>query len=234
MCLLPESLTNQKKYAVKQEELQSLPAYAVPIHRYKGPSKPVMPPKEAVYHALPLKVIATAALSIKRANDLDFHLVNLIANDVQVPEYGGYNTKITRETDQQLKPATHTTHYPLINMNPAEPDTVISTMHLVKSVTEKAGQEYTVFTNDQQLFKIAIQITWWQPDFWKDFYPILGGMHMLMSFIGCTLMANTGLVLKSSFGGVDKMLLGKNYPNNLRALRMCTEEILQTFCCKRL
>ena len=105
-----------------RKELQSLQAYAVPVHRYKGPSKPVMPAKEAVYNALPLKVIARAALSVKRANDLDFHFVNLISNDVQVPEYGGYNTKITRETGQQLKPATHTTYYPLINMNPAAPD----------------------------------------------------------------------------------------------------------------
>ena len=40
-------------------------------------------------------------------------------------------------------------------MNPAESDTVLTTMHLVKSEIEKTGQEYTVFTNDQRLFKIA-------------------------------------------------------------------------------
>ena len=58
-------------------------------------------------------------------------------------------------------------------------------------------------------------------------------MHMLMSFIGFigTLMANTGLaeILKPAFGGVDKMLLGTKYPQNLRALRMCAEEVLQPF-----
>ena len=159
--------------------------------------------------------------------------MTLIANDVQVPKYSGYNTKIARESGQQLQPATHTTYYPLVNMNPAEPDTVLSTMHVVKSATEKAGQEYTVFTNDQQLFKITVQMTWWQPNVWKDFYPILGGTHKLMSFIGCivTLTAMTGFaeVLKSAFGGVDKMLLGKKYPQNLRALRMCAEEILRPF-----
>ena len=61
-------------------------------------------------------------------------------------------------------------------------------------------------------------------------------MHMLMSFIGCigTLMANTGLaeVLKSAFGGVDKRLLGKKYPQNLRAFRMCAEEVLRPFLLK--
>ena len=190
-----------------------------------------MPAKDAVYDVLPLRVLATAAMSINRANDQDFHFMKLIANDIQVPEYSGYNTMITRESGHAIKPATHNTYYPLINMNPAEPDTVLTTMHVVKSATERAGQEYTVFTNDQQLFKVTTQMTWWQTDVWKDLYPILGGMHMLMSFIGCigNVMANTGLVevLKSAFGGVDKMLLGKNYPQNLTALRMCTKEALR-------
>ena len=53
----------------------------------------------------------------------------------------------------------------------------------------------------------------------------------MMSFIGCTgsLMSNSGLeeILKKSFAGVEKMLTGKKYPMNLRALRMVVEELLQ-------
>ena len=56
-------------------------------------------------------------------------------------------------------------------------------LYLVKYATEKAGRHHTVITNDQQLFKSATQITWWQPDVSKKIHPILGGMHMLMSFI---------------------------------------------------
>ena len=58
------------------------------------------------------------------------------------------------------------------------------------------------------------------------------GKTFILSFVACTcschLMANTALaeVLKSAFGRVDKMLLGKKYPQNLRALRMCAEEVL--------
>ena len=47
---------------------------------------------------------------------------------------------------------------PPINKNPTEPDSMLTTMKLVKSQSKQAGQEYTVFTN-QQLFKIATQIT---------------------------------------------------------------------------
>ena len=57
-------------------------------------------------------------------------------------------------------------------------------------------------------------------------------MHTLMSFVGCigTFMANTGLsdLLKSAFGGVEKMLPGKNFLQVTIALRICVEEILRS------
>ncbi len=52
-----------------------------------------------------------------------------------------------------------------------------------------------------------------------------------MSYCGCvgTLMADTGLVeiLSEPFGGVLKMLTGKKYPQNVRALRLLVEELLR-------
>ena len=52
-----------------------------------------------------------------------------------------------------------------------------------------------------------------------------------MSFIGSigTLMADTSLsdIMSSVFGGVSKMLTGKKFPQNVRALRMVTEEALR-------
>ena len=134
-----------------KKKLSSLPKQEITVQRYKGPSNPPMPSEAARYELLPLSVLARAALSINRANDNDFHFMNLISSGVGISEYNGYNTKIAREAGQGLRPATDITYLPLINMNPAEPDTVLTTMHLVKSETGKAGQEYTVFTNDHQL-----------------------------------------------------------------------------------
>ena len=36
---------------------------------------------------------------------------------------------------------------------------------------------------EQQVFKIATQITWYSPLEWESFFPVLGGMHTLMSFV---------------------------------------------------
>ena len=54
---------------------------------------------------------------------------------------------------------------------------------------------------------------------------------MLISFVGAigTLMDGSGLeeILKSAFAGVPKMLIGKKFPQNVRALRILMEEMLR-------
>ena len=56
---------------------------------------------------------------------------------------------------------------------------------------------------------------------------LLGGMRSLMSFVGSvgTLMAESGLaeVMSAVFGGVPKMLSGKKFPQNMRALQLIVE-----------
>ena len=72
---------------------------------------------------------------------------------------------------------------------------------------------------------------WVYPELSDDFVLRLGGMHTLMCFVGSVgaLMGKRGLeeVLKAAFGGVTRMLTGKNFRRNTRALRMVAEELLQ-------
>ena len=91
------------------------------------------------------------------------------------------------------------------------------------------GQAYTIFTNDQQLYRVVVNITWVYPYRCQNFILQLGGMHTLMSFAGAvgSLMEESGLenILHAAFSGVPKMLSGKNFPQNIRALRLLTEEL---------
>ena len=54
-----------------------------------------------------------------------------------------------------------------------------------------------------------------------------------MSFCGSVgkLMIDSGLsdILKSAFGGTEKMLSGKKYPQNVRAFRLLTEELRRNY-----
>ena len=62
-------------------------------------------------------------------------------------------------------------------------------------LTKECGQAIIIVTNNQQLYKIAVNMTCVYPDISLDFIPRLGGMHMLMTFIGCVgmLMEDIGL-----------------------------------------
>ena len=54
----------------------------------------------------------------------------------------------------------------------------------IEKESNDAGQTFSVFTCDQQLYRITMDIIWANQERWIDFYPRLGGMHWLMSFIG--------------------------------------------------
>ena len=71
----------------------------------------------------------------------------------------------------------------------------------------------------------------WGFQIFKDIYLRLGGIHALMSFAGDvgSLMAESGLsdILSEVFGRVQKMLSGKKFSQNVRALRMMAEEVVR-------
>lgn len=119
-----------------------------------------------------------------------------------------------------------------IDMAPADPSTMMTAMVKAQKISTELGQEYVVFTADQQLYRVALHVQWENPVLLGNIYLILGGMHMLVSYCGCvgTLMTDTGIVdvLNAAFGGgVSKMLTGKMFPKNIRALRMLCEELLR-------
>jgi len=104
-----------------------------------------------------------------------------------------------------------------IDMAPADPSTMMTAMVKAQKISTELGQEYVVFTADQQLYRVALHVQWENPVLLGNIYLILGGMHMLVSYCGCvgTLMTDTGIV--------DVL----NATMNIRALRMLCEELLR-------
>ena len=116
-------------------------------------------------------------------------------------------------------------------MKPSDPDTMLTAMVRVQELTSQTGQTFSLLKCDQQLYRVAVHVSWDQPERFKDMYLRLGGMHALMSFAGAvgSLMAESGLsdIISEVFGGVPKMLSGKKFPQNVRALRMMAEEVVR-------
>ena len=147
------------------------------------------------------------------------------------PEFNGFNTSVAREQGQAVKPKTQAVYLPLIDMPPSDPDTMMTALQEAKRLTNEGGQKRVVFTCDQQLYKVAVDVKWAYPNDFSDVILRLGGMHMLMGFVGAigSLMAGSGLseLLSSTFAGVSKMLTGKKFPQNIRAMRLVSEELLR-------
>ena len=161
---------------------------------------------------------------VTRASEADLSFLQEVLTQDNCPEYHGYNTKHSREQGTLPQAKTKSLYSPLIDMKPSDPDTMMTAMARVQELTSETGQNFIVLTCDQQLYRVAVQVLWAHPDKFKDMHLRLGGMHALMSFVGAigSLMAESGLssVLSEVFGGVAKMLNGKKFPENVRALRI--------------
>lgn len=196
---------------------------------YSGMKKPPMPDMPSP--KLPEEWSSSENVSSNRAKEIDFQFFKDITSRSDCPEFGGYNTKMCREQGHTVQPRTQIAYLPMINKPPSEHSTMMTAMLKAKTVTEKTGQKFVVFTADQQLYKVAVHIMWENQSMFSNFYLRLGGMHLLMSYVGCvgSLMAGSGIVevLGAAFAGVRKMLIGKKFPDNIRALRMLVEELLR-------
>ena len=224
------SETNDIKRLTKTEMTDDI-LPDVTVQRYNGPQKPCMPVHAATHSPLPLKVLTRQYISLQRAQTFDFTFLKAIVSTPGTPEFNGFNTCSAREQGHATKPKTKAVYLPLIDMAPAEPDTMLTAMIEAQRLTNMTGQAYTIFTNDQQLYRIVVHITWVYESQFINFIPRLGGMHTLMNFVGAvgTLMTDSGLedILQTAFGGVAKMLSGKKFPQNIRALRLVVEELLR-------
>ena len=163
---------------------------------------------------------------------LVFRLVEDMIIQISVTSFAGYNTKQMRESGLSTKPKTKAIYKPLINKTPSDSSTILTAMCDIKTTCKKSGQREAVFNCDQQLYRVTTDIIWNDPSRWTYFYPGIGGMHWLMSFVGSVgkLMKNSGLdmLMKTAFAGVEKILIGKELPMNVRALRIVVVELLRT------
>ena len=155
-----------------------------------------------------------------------------LTND-KVPDYNGFNTQRTCVSGQSLKLKSKVVFTAHLDRTPPDPSTMLTVMDEVARITHETGLPVTVFTADQQLYRAALDILWTYEIQFTYFLNRIGGMHWVMSFVGCigVLMENSGLLswLKSAFGGAEKIITGKKFPMNVRALHFAMFEVLQDY-----
>ncbi len=204
----------------------------ITIQHYDGPKNP-LPPSVDVHTGVPYRVVEHGMDDISKSLKADLEwLTKVVTSDDDEPpsEWSGYMNYLARE-DGFVSKATRYMYGPLIDSTPSHPDTVLTSMLYIEEFIMSHGQQYVHLVADLQLFKVAIQIKWSDPTRWKYLLVRPGGMHTLMSFLGCigTLMKGSGLdeLLSAAYKGVNSMLNGKAWPKALRGFRMVVTALLK-------
>ena len=69
----------------------------MPIIDFREPKKPPMLQNISKRTVLPLRILAQQRILVRRATHLDFEFLDSVTNDSKVPEYAGFNTRMSRE-----------------------------------------------------------------------------------------------------------------------------------------
>ena len=206
---------------------------------YVGPKNPPMPVQATleIQQSEEMKNATEAALSRARALDIQF-LLNITNVPETTPEYHGFNTRQCRDVEQRVPSLKSPSKYdPLINGKPDNHDTVNTALRKGLIITQNAGQEILIITADMKIYKIMVDIIFNEPELLGQVAALIGRMHFNMDYICAigTLCAGNGLseILYAVFGSVEKMLTGKLWPENERALRQMTCELLRPVLLKK-
>ena len=118
------------------------------------------------------KVISTAQHQCPTCTNERFSIPeNILGPNCTVPEYSGYNTMLSRQQGHALRARTFAVYTPLTDMVPSDPTTMMTAMVEAQRLTHLTGQNITVFTNNQQLYRVAVNIAGVYLDLFHNFIP---------------------------------------------------------------
>ena len=72
--------------------------------------------------------------------------------------------KLYRLAGLSVSPRNKAVCMPLIDMPPADPSTIMTALVEANRLTSEADQEFTIFTCDQQLYRVSLQVIWTYPE----------------------------------------------------------------------
>ena len=146
---------------LKQENLKSVELKETDMKYFKGQKNPPMPESFCKYEILPLKMLYHQAVTLKKSRSDDLLFIKNCHGSELSPDFNGYNCKQLRESGCSLKPKSKVTFLPLIDKRASDLSTILTVMQENGRITVlQAGQEFTVFTMDQQLYKVALDVIW--------------------------------------------------------------------------
>ena len=146
-----------------RKKASKLSVVDVNVQRFYGRKQSDMPEGRAKKIVPTVAFLARIQLSNQRAAAEDFEFLKSVTGKDLCPEYGGINMTQVRERGKQPEKKTTVLYTQFLDMTPAEPDTMKTAMVHAQHITTLTDQEWAVFTCDQQLYKVVVNIFWHEP-----------------------------------------------------------------------
>ena len=189
----------------------------VPIKRYYRPAVPGL--KSTVI--TPLTADDVPPATVKKATALlCFWNIAFPSHSLSIPNWSGFmNSVIPGDNIQQSRLVI----LPFINLNPSDVTTIYSALCFAKSECDKRGIKFSPVTFDQPLYIKAAELIAATPYLSSVLFAVLGGFHMLMSYMGSIgyVMGGSGIeqLWEEVYApaSVNHMITGHAYSRALRA-----------------
>ena len=119
-----------------------------------------MPKSFSTIQVLPLKVLCEQVVLSCRFKKEDFEFIKSSLTNDKVPDSNGFKTHRNHHSGQSLKPKRKVVFTPLSDCTPSDPSIMLTRMAEATRINHEARQSVTVFTADQQLHRVALDILW--------------------------------------------------------------------------
>ena len=101
-----ESKVEEYILRISKSEMSKIIDISEPVQHYHGPKKPDMLDHSQLDMSKRDILLHSQEVSLLRARELDVQFLNSVLKNDNVCEYGGYLTKISREQNHTVRPAT--------------------------------------------------------------------------------------------------------------------------------
>ena len=150
-----------------------------------------------------------------------------------LPAWSGFNAILSQSSIS----VANVRYLPFISAPPSDFSTVYTALLRLISVAKSLGQTHILVTADLAIYSKAQQIIWSKPELQDSITMRLGGMHLIMTFIGSIgkLYGDGGLldILTSSNvyanGTAQMMLQGKHYAKGIRGVKVAHEAMTHLY-----
>ena len=134
-----------------------------------------MPPEEVKPGVFSTEMIEEQVTIKKLSQELDLRFFQAIIIKSDIPEYFGYSTNERREKGVSQGKKTKCMYTPLIDLTASDPSRMVTAVVEAERLTNMTGQINAIFTADEQLYRVLVDIKWAYPDRFRHFIPRLGG-----------------------------------------------------------